>query len=129
MNPGRLMALTGTFFVALATVVTADIALPRAVQILLGVLMVFLVPGFAVVSAVLPARYLSNGECLIASLGISLAVVICAGMLLAATPIGLSRVSLAIVIGIGTTITSIYALFRTRLASAATESRECIGRD
>ena len=124
MRPTRLTALAGTCFVAFMTVATANIALPKAVQIMLGLLMVFILPGFAVVSAVLPPWRLSSGERLLASLGISLAVVTCTAMLLAATPIGLSRVSLAIAIGVGTITMSIYAWFRTRLAYDMQRSRE-----
>ena len=124
MRPTRLTALAGTCFVAFVAVATANIALPKAVQIMLGLLMVFLLPGFAVVSAVLPPWRLSSSERLLASLGISLAVVTCAAMLLAATPIGLSRISLAITIGAGTIVMSIYAWFRTRLAYDMRRSRE-----
>ena len=116
MRPTRLTALAGTCFVAFVAVATANIALPKAVQIMLGLLMVFLLPGFAVVSAVLPPWRLSSSERLLASLGISVAVVTCTAVLLAATPIGLSRISLAVTIGVGTIVMSICAWFRTPLA-------------
>lgn len=124
MRRTRLTALAVTCFIAFAVVVTANIALPKPVQIMFGLLMVFVMPGFAVVSAVLPPWQLSTGERLLASLGISLAVVTCAAVLLAATPIGLSRVSLAIAIGGGTVIASICAWFRTRLTYDMRRSRE-----
>jgi uncharacterized membrane protein len=75
--------------------------------------MVFVLPGFAAVCAVLPRRELSLGECLLASLGISLAISVCMSVLLAATPIGLTRNSLAAVLGGGTVILSVYAWRRT----------------
>lgn len=128
MRQTRQTALAGTCFVASVTVATANIALPKAVQIMLGLLMVFILPGFAVVSAV-PPRRLSSGERLLAGLGISVAVVTCTAVLLAATPIGLSRVSLAVAIGVGTIITSICAWFRTPLADDGRGSRECVRRD
>jgi uncharacterized membrane protein len=124
MRRTRLTALAGTCFVALVVVVTANTVLPKPVQIMLGLLMVFIMPGFAVVSAVLPPWQLSSGERLLASLGISLTVVTCAAVLLAATPIGLSRVSIAIAIGGITVITSICAWFRTRIAYDMRRSRE-----
>jgi uncharacterized membrane protein len=76
-------------------------------------MMVLVVPGFAAVCAVLSRRELSLGERLLASLGISLGISVCMSVLLAATPIGLTRSSLAAVLGGGTVILSICALRRT----------------
>jgi uncharacterized membrane protein len=75
--------------------------------------MVFVVPGFAAVCAVLSRRELSPGERVLASLGISLAISVCMSVLLAATPIGLTRSSLAAVLGGGTVVLSICAWRRT----------------
>jgi uncharacterized membrane protein len=115
MRPGRLTALAGTCLLASLTMATADITIPQAIRVTLGVLIVFLLPGFAVVCAVFPARQLSRGERLLASLGISLAVTTCTAVTLGATPIGLSRVSFAVVLGGCTLMVSIYAWIRARL--------------
>src|ERR1700729_3913432 len=115
MRPGRSEALMGSCLTGAVTVVAANVAVPQALRVALGVAMVFVVPGFAVVSAVLYKRPLSFGECLLASLGVSLAMTVGLCVLLAATPIGLSRSSLAAVLGSGTVILSVYAWRRTRL--------------
>jgi uncharacterized membrane protein len=109
MRPGRSEALMGADLISAATVVVVSIGVPEALRVALGVMMVFVVPGFATVCAVLPRRELSPGECLLASLGISLAISVCMSVLLAATPIGLTRSSLAVVLGGGTVILSICA--------------------
>jgi len=115
VRPGRSEALVGSCLISAATVVAANVAVPQALRIALGVMMVFVVPGFATVCAFLSRRALSLGERLLASLGISLGIAICISVLLAATPIGLTRSSLAAVLGGGTVILSIYAWRRTRL--------------
>lgn len=107
------LALVGTFVTAALTAAVASLAVPQAVRITLGLPMVVLLPGFAVVCAVLPDGQLSRGERLLASLGISLAIATCTAVLLAATPIGLSRGSFAAVLGGGTAMVCIYAWFRT----------------
>jgi uncharacterized membrane protein len=124
MRRGLLLLLAGTCFVAALTMATASIAVPQGVRIALGVLMVFVLPGFALVCAVLPERQLSSGECLLASVGMSLAMVTCVAVLLAATSIGLSRGSLAVVLGGSTIILSIYAVFRTPFWSDKRRSRQ-----
>jgi uncharacterized membrane protein len=119
MRPGRSEALMGSGLIGAVTVVAANVAVPQALRVALGVMMVFVVPGFAAVSAVLYRRPLSLGECLLASLGVSLAMTIGLCVLLAATPIGLTRSSLAAVLGSGTVILSVYAWRRMRLGRDA----------
>jgi uncharacterized membrane protein len=114
MMPGRLTALACTCFLASLTVATAVVAVPQLLRIAFGVLIVFILPGFAVVCAVLPARQFSFGEHLLASLGISLMMATCAAVILGATPIGLSHGSFAACLGGSTMAVSIYARFRIR---------------
>ena len=83
------------------------------VRIALGVLIVFIVPGFALVCAVLPERQFSSSERLLASVGASVAVAISVAVLLGATPVGLSRLSFSVVLGICTLIFSDLALYRS----------------
>jgi len=90
------------------------VGIPHWVRISLGVLIVFILPGFALVSAVLPERELSRPERLLASVGMSLAMATCAAVLLGATPIGLSREALAIVLGGSTVASSAVGGFRIR---------------
>jgi uncharacterized membrane protein len=115
MRLGRSGALAGCCLTSAATVVAANVAVPQALRIVLGVMMVFGVPGFVTVCAILYRRSLSLGERLVASLGISLAIAVCISVLLAATPIGLTMSSLAAVLGGGTAILSVYTWRRTRL--------------
>jgi uncharacterized membrane protein len=109
--------------VALLTLVTVGVPVPPAVRIALGMLMVFLLPGFAVVCAAQSSeRQLSRGEWLLASLGISLAVTACSAVLLAATPpVGLNRDSIAAVLGGITAMASAYALVRARMPKGAAD--------
>jgi uncharacterized membrane protein len=78
----------------------------------LGLLMVFVLPGFALACAAVP-RYQSPVERLLATVGLSLAITTCTAVLLAALPVGLSRESLAVVLGGLTIALSIGAAFRT----------------
>jgi uncharacterized membrane protein len=113
MKRPRLSLLAGSCLVAILTVATADFAVPQIVRIVLGVLIVFIVPGFALVCAVLPDRQFALGERLLASVGMSLAMATTLAVLLGATPIGLSRLSLAVVLGGCTLTLSTYAACRT----------------
>jgi len=118
MNHGRHAALAGTLAAASLTVISAFLDTGQVTRIGLGILMVFFLPGFAAVSAVLPARPLRGADCLLASLGISLAATVCTAVLVAALPIGLTRSSLSIALGAATIIASVYALLRTRSGPA-----------
>jgi hypothetical protein len=108
------LLLAGTCLVASLTIVTAYVATLQAVRIALGVLIVFILPGFTVVCAVPPARQLPSGERLLASLGISLAVATCTAVLLGATPIGLGQESFSVALGGSTIAMSAVAGFRLR---------------
>ena len=112
----RTWALAATFILAAMTVATAYLEIPTAPRTALGLLIVFFLPGFAAVPALLPERTLNVSERLLASLGISLAVATCASVLLAATPLGLSRASLAVLLGGTTMALSAVALLRSRRA-------------
>ena len=118
MNMGRQAALVGTLFAASFTMITAFLDAGQVLRIGLGILTVFFLPGFAVISAVFPARQLPRTDRLLASLGISLAATVCTAVLLAALPIGLTRDSLSIALGGGTVIVAAYALFQARSGTA-----------
>jgi uncharacterized membrane protein len=119
MRSRSLWALAGTCVVGLLTVVTAAIPVPQVGRIALGVPLVFFLSGYAIVCAVLAGRRLSHGERALASLGLSLAMTTCVAVLLGATPIGLSRNSIAISLGSITSAISAYAWLRTRLQQAS----------
>jgi uncharacterized membrane protein len=84
--------------------------------------MVFVVPGLSVVCATLP-ELRSWVERLLASVGISIIVATCAAMLLAATPIGLSRQPLEELLGGVAIVLSIGGLYRSRLAATVGQLR------
>lgn len=114
MRLDRLNAIAGTCVVALLAAVAEAIGAPQGVRVVLGIPLVLALPGFAAVCAVIPERELSWGEFMLASLGASVAISLCVSILLAATPIGLSKGSAAAVLGVGTAAVAGYAWVRTR---------------
>lgn len=117
MSTARRAALLATAFAATLTVAMADVPAPPAVRIALGVLIVFLLPGFAILCAVQSSSQVSRTDGLLASLGISLAITAITSVVVAATPIGLSRGSIAAVLGGITALVSIYAFFHSQRPS------------
>lgn len=98
MNPIRLNAVWLTAICALLATVIEFVPAPQPTRILSGLLLIFFLPGFAVVSAALHTRDMTSGERLLATVGASVAITVCASVLLGAT-IGLSQRSAAIVLG------------------------------
>jgi uncharacterized membrane protein len=119
MRRWLLVLITGSFLLASATVASATTAMPNSARIALGVLIVFVLPGFVSTCGALPDRTLGWGERLLASVGLSLAIATCTAVILAALPIGLSRKSFAVGLGSVTVALSIVALVRiaTRMLS------------
>jgi len=95
---------------------------PHAVQVVLGLLMVFVVPGLSLVCATSPDLH-SWVERLLASVGISVIVATCAAVLLAATPIGFSRQPFGELLGGIAAVLSVGGLYRSRLAAAVWKLR------
>jgi hypothetical protein len=87
---------------------------PQAGQIVLGLLMVFVVPGTSLVCAALPEPR-SWVEGLLASVGISVCVATCLAVLLAATPVGFSRQLLGELLGGIAIVLSLAGLHPSRL--------------
>jgi uncharacterized membrane protein len=114
VNRLRVLLLLGTGVAGALTVVTATVSVPQVVRIPLGVLIVFVLPGFAILRAVFPGRQLSPGELLLASVGTSLAMTTYLSVLLGTTPMGLSQESLAVTLGATTIAASVFAGVRTR---------------
>jgi hypothetical protein len=98
----------------------APLHVPHAVQVVLGLLMVFVVPGFSLVWAALPEQQ-SWVERLLASVGISVIVTTCAAVLLAATPIGFSRQPLGELLGGVVVVLALGGMYRSTLAAAVWE--------
>jgi hypothetical protein len=100
----------------------APLLVPHLAQIVLGLLMVFVVPGLSLVCAALPERQ-SLVERLLTSVGFSVIVATCAAVLLAATPMGFSRQHLGVLLGGVAIVLSLGGLYRSRLAAAVWELR------
>lgn len=117
MRRAVLASLVGTCLVGCTTVAVAMERFPRAALIVIGVLMVFVLPGFALVCVALGGREWS-AEYLLASVGISLAVGVCVAVLLAATRVGLSQESYGVSLGGLTVVLSIGGMYRSRSTRA-----------
>lgn len=112
MRQTRPMMLLGACLVGVLAMTTAHVSLPPGLRLVLGILIVFVVPGFALATAVLPDRQLARSERLLASIGLSVVITVCAAVALAAAPIGLSRQSIALALGIVTLLCSAIAAYR-----------------
>ena len=117
MKIRRQKILLGILLGTSMTISTAFIAVPQVLRIALGILIVFFLPGFAIMHAAFPSKEFPRIELLLASLGISLAATACMAVLVAALPIGLTRDSLAIALGGSTTLVAIYDWLRMRLGA------------
>ena len=98
MGPGRLNAVSAAAVCALVTTVIECVPVPQAARIIPGFLLICILPGFAAVRAVLPATEMSVGERLLASVGASIAIAVCASVTLGAT-VGLTQRSAAVSLG------------------------------
>lgn len=119
MKKRRLLLLSGTGLAGALTIAGAGVPIPPAVRIALGILIVFVLPGFAILGALFPGPQLSDGERLLASLGTSLAMTIYVSVLLGTTPMGLSQGSLAVTLGVTTIAAAVLAGIRARYADEA----------
>jgi uncharacterized membrane protein len=113
MNDRQLQLIGGAGAIGLLTVGAEFAGAPEAVLAVLGVLLVLLLPGYVTICALLPGRELSWGERLLASLAASLAISTGIGVLLAATPVGLSKDSVVVSLGFGVAVVSLCAWART----------------
>jgi uncharacterized membrane protein len=104
--------LVASCVVGILSVVTSEVAALRVARIVPGLLIVFIVSGFALVSAVFPERQFTFIEYLLASVGASLAISTTASVALAAAPVGLTRLSFSIALGGCTLILSATSWWR-----------------
>jgi uncharacterized membrane protein len=101
--------------VGVLAISTADIAMFQIARVALGVLIVFVVPGFSLVSAALPKQQFSPGEFVLSTLGASLAVSATAAVALGAAPVGLTKLSFSVALGCFTVLFSTTAIVRARI--------------
>jgi uncharacterized membrane protein len=118
-RPTTMIVVSG--LMALLAAAAEAVGAPQVVRVVLGIPLVFVLPGYVAMCAVLPGRELSWSERMLATVGASLAVTTCVSVLLAALPVGLSRGSAAITLGVGTAALAMYAW---RRASSFTEERD-----
>jgi uncharacterized membrane protein len=109
----RYVLLTLSCVVGILSVVTSKVATLHDARLLPGLLLVLIVPGFALVTAVVPQRHHTYAEYLLASVGASIAISTVAAVAVAAAPVGLTRLSFSIVLGSCTLILSVIAAVRT----------------
>jgi uncharacterized membrane protein len=114
MTRSRFCLLSVSCVVGFLDVAASDLTRFQTVRGVLGLLMVLAIPGFALVSAAFPKGQFSCGEWLLASVGASLVISTVSSVALGAAPIGLSRLSFSLVLGICTLVFSITALMRAR---------------
>lgn len=102
------------FMAALAIASTAieTLTLPTPLRAPFGLLLVLVLPGWALRHAAFPRSQLSLWDGILASTGLSLAVATCSAVLLAALPVGLSRESFAALLGAITVVLVIAATIR-----------------
>ena len=128
MKPELPTAIVGAGAVALLGGLAVAIGAPQAARVVLGLPLVFILPGFVAVGALLPERELSLSERLLASLGVSLAITVCVSVLLAASPIGLSKGTAGAILGFGTAALALWAWTRTRLVREERQRPDDYGR-
>jgi uncharacterized membrane protein len=105
-------ALIAACSLSVLAVIFAISQTPHSIRIALGVVMVFGLPGFAILASFGSALQLGWGEFLLACLGISIAIATCLALVLGATPIGLSSFTFSIVLSGITVIASLCAMAR-----------------
>lgn len=109
------LALTGTALALWA----ADA--PAALRLWFGLPMVVLIPGYALVAALDPRGRIAGAERLAISLGASISMTIVAGLLLSASPAGMSPVTWIAALGWLSVVTLLLALHRARLVPRTSE--------
>ena len=114
----HFVLLAASCAVGVLAISTADIDMFPIARVTLGLLIVFIVPGFALVSAILPKRQFSPGEYVLSTLGASLALSATAAVALGAAPVGLSKLSISVALGCCTLLFSITAVVRARVHKA-----------
>jgi uncharacterized membrane protein len=101
--------------IAALTVVTAFFAVPLVVRTALGLVTVFVLPGFAVERALHARPGFEPDAAPFVWLGVSLAISVVTAVALAASPIGISRESFAVALGGLTAPLALYAGLRSMM--------------
>jgi uncharacterized membrane protein len=110
VKASRLSVFIATLATASGAIVT--LPLPTPLRVPFGLLLVFVLPGWALAHAASPRYQLSLWDGILATLGLSLAIATCSATLLAAAPVGLSRESFAALLSAVTVVLTIVATFR-----------------
>jgi uncharacterized membrane protein len=120
MKRAPLTFLAASFIVGGVAAWVATQSVPQPIEVAFGLPVVFLLPGLALAWTVLPEFW--TAECLIAGVGLSLIVATCVAVLLAATPLGLSRETFGASLGSLTMLLSVYAMIRVKLGTRARQT-------
>ena len=112
MIPRQRKAIAAAGALAFLAILAGVCSIMQPTRIPLGILLVFVLPGFAIVGAVLPRAGISADEFALASVGASVATSTCVAVALAST-VGLSRGSAVVALGSVTIFASVIAWFRT----------------
>jgi uncharacterized membrane protein len=111
----RLLLLEAVLVVCGIVIATAFTPGVPVVTVVAGIIVTFAGSGTALLLAAAPQLSLSLFERALASLGLSLAVAVCTGVVLGVTPIGLSRASGSVALAGITVALSLTAIARMRL--------------
>jgi uncharacterized membrane protein len=115
-----IFAVNALTFIAVAL----TLAVPANMTVrILTLPLVLVLPGYALFSALFPARFLGVAERIVFSVGLSLIIVILSGLLLNLTPFGLRANSWAVFLGLITLGASGAALIRRRGQDEPAQSR------
>jgi len=115
MKRSHLVLLAASCLVCVLAVAASNVANFEISRAALGLLLVLVAPGFALISAAIPKSEFSFYEYLLASVGASLAISTITAVALGAAPIGLTRLSFSITLGCCTVLLSLTATVRARI--------------
>jgi len=114
MRRPHLLVLLSSTVVGCLLLAEALVSLPGPVTLVSGMAGVFFATGFSLACALSLDLRLGPTEWLVTSVGASVALATCTAVLLAATPLGLTRVSFAGVLGSCIVLLAGVALARVR---------------
>jgi uncharacterized membrane protein len=109
----------GTAVIAIFSLATSTVTPNRAIETVIGLVLVFLAPGFSLACSVLSDGQLTRAERLLASIGLSLAITVCVAVALAALPVGLTRHTMALALGGLCLLLALLGIARIKLADQA----------
>jgi uncharacterized membrane protein len=123
MIPARRTVILAVSGCAIIAAVLEYAAVPQVARLIPGLVLTLVLPGFAVVDAVVSVKNMAFGERLLASVGVSIVITVCTSVLLDAT-IGLSQHSVAAALGAVTLAGCAFAWIRERRGRRSFSERD-----